>query len=241
MTEMAPFSLHLTDVNIDKVPEILKASDEWKTAECCSTWYQWRAKQIKSVTGIVSNACNLLQKAELLDDLSFFRSIIYERQCNILLSFEEFQKSSEFDGMNLVLQNSSVETVCRNRKFIKPRLNTLSVKTHEQLFKQLLISLSLSGLSKVVKIYEASKPNGPNPIEPNQLLLMRNAVDCIYNCPRTDQLDETYAIINCLPLKSSGKFGPQYDEVFDAIETLETYLQAASIFQKLAMSKPLIA
>ena len=250
MTKMAPVSLHLKDVNIDKVPEILKASDEWKTAECCSSWYQWRAKQIESVTGIVSNACNLLQigikngiqgLAELLNDLSFFSSIIYESQCNILLSFEEFQKSSEFDRMNLVLQNSSVETVCRDiRKFIKPRLNTLSVKTHEQLFKQLLISLSLSGLSKVVKIYEASKPNAPNPIEPNQLLLMRNAVDCIYNCPRTDQLDETYAIINCLPLKSSGKFGPQYDEVFDAIETLETYLQAASILQKFGMSKPLI-
>ena len=133
------------------------------------------------------------------------------------------------------------ETICKDiRKFIKPRLNTLSVKTHEKLFRQLLISLSLSGLSKVVKIYEASKQSSPNPIEPNQLLLMRNAVDCIYNCPRTDQLQETYAIINCLPLKSSGKFGPQYDEVFNAIETLETYLQSASILEKYGICKPLI-
>ena len=248
--KLLPVSLEVKNVNLDKVPEILKSSDKWKSAEFCCDWYKWRARQIESVTGIVSNSCTLLQigiknefqgLAELFNDLSFFSSIVYESQCNILLPFEEFEKCSEFDRMNLILQNSSIETICKDiLKFIKPRLNTLSVKSHEQLFRQLLISLSLSGLSKVVKIYEASKPNSPEPIEPNQLLLMKNAVDCVYNCPRTDQLSEAYAIINCLPLKSSGKFGPQYDDVFKAIETLKTHLQAASILEKFEIYKPLI-
>ena len=240
--------LKLNSVDKNQIPKILLP--EKLTPASCGEWFKYRAREIESCTGLLKNACDLLKHGvdseipgviQLVTDMQLLNDFVCDKQANMLIQFSEFEAMSDFDKLNVIVQSATSESIVKDvRKFVKPRLNTLSGKKHEELFRQLLISISIQGLDKLVRIFEASKPKTSEPLETNQLSLMRNAVDCVYNCPRTDQLSQAYAILNCLPLRSSGNYGPQYDQVFEDIDSLEIHLEAASILNKFEISKSVV-
>ncbi|XP_075262916.1 NBAS subunit of NRZ tethering complex-like isoform X2 [Convolutriloba macropyga] len=240
--------LKLVKIDCESLPEIIKPRPI--ASAICSDWFKWRAREIESCTGLMANAIELLKGGvdnqipgliQLLTDMQLLQAFVCEKQTNTLIELETFEAMSEFDKINLVVASSTPQTIAKDvRKFVKPRLNTLSGKKHDELFRQLLISLSMKSLEKLVTIFEASGPKCPDPLETNQMSLMRNAVDCIYNCPRTDQLSQAYAILNCLPLKSSGNFGASFDQIFEDLDSLEIHLEAASILNKFEVFKPVV-
>lgn len=72
---------------------------------------------------------------------------------------------------------------------------------YDRLLRDFILTRSHSDLSKVVQIFEASKPSVADPVIRCPTELMSLVLEALYSCERDDQLNIATQIFQCLPAR----------------------------------------
>ncbi|XP_033108783.1 neuroblastoma-amplified sequence-like [Anneissia japonica] len=215
-------------------------------------WYLMRAREMDEYASQVDNALDLLNIAmsgqikgleEVYDDLQTLSMLVYECQTDPGLSLARLQKMSDLEKMKLMMSKSTLEMYVKNyRKWIACFLDQCEIRhpgKRNKLTKEYLVDMAKEDLTICKLIFENSKPGQvANPIISDSAFLTEVALDVLYACDRTDQLNIAIQIASCItptkPIsrkKAKGETG--------AVDKLDTHLQAQELLQRHQIEKTL--
>lgn len=205
------YQAYLIDYHLDK--------------EMLTSWLKKRALEILDFTNLVDNSLQLLEYGiehdlevkELYTQMDLYSLLIYEGSQS-LIAFEDFEKLSLIEKMNLILCKHeaiyAVENVFDNfiQKLSKFNDGAYPVKVDQKDFlREFLRNLVEKDFEKCLKIFEnCSMVN--KTLEQIESLKMINdacdlielAIDCIHAYDDPDDLDLAFRIMECLPDRSQG-------------------------------------
>lgn len=112
------------------------------------------------------------------------------------------------------------------------RLDTLKPGCITNLLRGVLVARSQEDLGWCLQVCTHSKANQASAVVADAGLLISLALDCIYACQRTDQLEVAMKIYDCLPERpTSSKIDPELSSLHDRLDQLQTHLEAADILE----------
>ncbi|KAK7009358.1 neuroblastoma-amplified sequence [Biomphalaria glabrata] len=214
------------------------------TSNLIQEWYHERACDIERRSKIVDNAIELVKLgiekgvdslSELLDDLVIMEMLVYECGVDIAFEFSQLREMADYDRLELIMAKSPEEMYIKNlRRWMVPFLQRCEKKesgSYDRLLRDFILTKACDDLTLVVKIFETSKPSVQLPVIRSHTELMSLALDAIYSCNRTDQLDLVTKIFECLPSKSNSKESPEMLRLHKQVDQLEQHLNAARILE----------
>ncbi|KAH0516284.1 Neuroblastoma-amplified sequence [Microtus ochrogaster] len=198
-------------------PELLQYRMPQLTVEKAMDWYRSRAEEIEHHAGQVDCSLSLIRLGverhipgllTLCDDLVTLETLVYEAGCDFTLTLKDLQQKKDFEKLRLLMERCSEDNyVTSAYQWMVPflhRCEKQSPGAANELLKEYLVTLAKEDLKFPLKIFQHSKPDLQQKFIPDQDQLMAIALECIYNCERSDQLSLCYDILECLPQRGSG-------------------------------------
>ena len=110
------------------------------------------------------------------------------------------------------------------------RLDGLKSGRMMELLRGLLVAKSQDELDWTLQICANSKTDLVRKIVSGSCFLISLALDCIYKCQRTDQLQRAMKIYECLPERPTcSEIHPDLDRLHDQLDRLQSHLEAVEI------------
>lgn len=152
------------------------------------------------------------------------------------LNLEKLNTMSELGISQLFMSGCDVETFLpKLHHWLMPylrRLDTQQPGRINELLRGLLVARSQESLDWALQVCANSKSDQASPIVADASFLISMALDCIYACQRTDQLEVAMKIYDCLPERPSGsKIDPVLTRLHDQLDQLQSHLEAADILE----------
>ncbi|EDM03117.1 rCG62269, isoform CRA_a [Rattus norvegicus] len=198
-------------------PELLQYRTPQLTVEKAMAWYRSRAQDIEHHAGQVDCALSLVRLGmerhipgllTLCDDLVTLETLVYEAGCDFTLTLKDLQQMKDFEKLRLLMERCSEDNyVTSAYQWMVPflhRCEKQSAGAANELLREYLVTLAKGDLKLPLKIFQHSKPDLQQKIIPDEDQLMAIALECIYNCERSDQLSLCYDILECLPQRGCG-------------------------------------
>ncbi|OQV24562.1 Neuroblastoma-amplified sequence [Hypsibius exemplaris] len=185
------------------------------TAEKLQRWAENRIREIEHNCGLIENAKQMLQVATakqvegldgLRDELDTLSALVFDGG-QTSLSLFDLRLLSNRQILELLDDKKNFPAAFRSRMlpFLR-RCERKQPGTQHQLLDEYLSKLSTDPqetLDKCLKVFQQSLPGLPEPAIPSPGEAVELAIKCILGCPRTDQLDQMKAILQCLPSRES--------------------------------------
>lgn len=112
------------------------------------------------------------------------------------------------------------------------RLDGLNPGCIANLLRGVLVSRSQDNLGWALQVCEQSKADKANPVIADPEVLISLALDCLYACQQTDQLETAMKIYDCLPERPTGPgVSPELSRLHDRLDQLQLHLEAADILE----------
>ncbi|KAM5262785.1 NBAS subunit of NRZ tethering complex [Ctenodactylus gundi] len=232
-------------------PELLRHRAPQLSVDKAVAWYQGRAEEIEHHAGQVDCALSLIRLGMerhipglllLCDNLVTLETLVYEAGCDITLTLKDLQKMNDLEKLRLLMSSCSEETyVTSAYQWMVPFLHRCEKQTPgvaDELLKEYLVTLAKGDLRLPLKIFQHSKPDLQQKIIPDQDQLMAVALECIYNCERSDQLLLCYDILECLPQRGCGRKTKVTTTLHDMVDQLEQILSVSELLEKHGLEKP---
>lgn len=162
-------------------------------------------------------------------------TLVYDLQ-HEHLNLEKLNVMDELSVCQLIMSDCDVDTFLpKLHRWLMPylrRLDTLQPGRITVLLRELLVARSQESLDWAQQVCANSKTDQASPIVADASLLISLALDCIYACQRTDQLEVAMKIYDCLPERPSGsKTDPILSQLHDQLDQLQSHLEAADILE----------
>ncbi|XP_007641500.1 neuroblastoma-amplified sequence isoform X2 [Cricetulus griseus] len=232
-------------------PELLQYRMPQLTVEKVMDWYQSRAEEIEHHAGQVDCSLSLIRLGvercipgllALCDDLVTLETLVYEAGCDFTLTLKDLQQKKDFEKLRLLMEHCSEDTyVTSAYQWMVPFLHRCEKRSPgaaNELLKEYLVTLAKGDLKFPLKIFQHSKPDLQQKIIPDQDQLMAVALECIYNCERSDQLSLCYDILECLPQRGCGSTTEVTTSLHDMVDQLEKILSVSELLKKHGLEKP---
>ncbi|XP_029794135.1 neuroblastoma-amplified sequence isoform X3 [Suricata suricatta] len=233
-------------------PELLRFRTPRLSVEKAADWYQTRAEEIEHYARQVDCALSLIRLGMernipgllvLCDDLVTLEALVYEAGCDLTLTLKELQQMKDIEKLRLLMSSCSEDKYVRSAyQWMVPflhRCEKQSPGVANELLKEYLVTLAKGDLQFPLKIFQHSKPDLQQKIIPDQDQLMAVALECIYNCERSDQLSLCYDILECLPQRGYGPKTEVTATLHDMVDQLEQILSVSEILEKHGLEKPI--
>ncbi|XP_036191191.1 neuroblastoma-amplified sequence isoform X1 [Myotis myotis] len=233
-------------------PELLRFKTTQLAVESVMDWYQTRAEEIEHHAGQVDCALSLVRLGmernipgllALCDDLVTLEVLVYEAGCDLTLTLKELQQMEDIEKLRLLMNSCSEDKyVTGAYQWMVPFLHRCEKQAPgaaQELLKEYLVTSAKGDLRLPLKIFQHSKPDLQQKIIPDQDQLMAVALDCIYNCERTDQLFLCYDILECLPQRGYGPKTEATTALHDMVDQLEQILSVSELLEKHGLEKPI--
>lgn len=178
---------------------------------------------------------NVPQLERIHHHLLTLETLVYDLQHEDL-NLEKLNAMSELSICQLIMSSCDNESFLpKLHHWLMPylrRLDTLQPGRITELLRGLLVARSQENLDWALQVCANSKTDQASPIVADAGLLISLALDCIYACQRTDQLEVAMKIYDCLPERPSGsKFDPVLTKLHDQLDQLQSHLEAADILE----------
>ncbi|XP_057624118.1 NBAS subunit of NRZ tethering complex isoform X2 [Chionomys nivalis] len=232
-------------------PELLQYRMPQLTVEKAMDWYRSRAEEIEHHAGQVDCSLSLIRLGverhipgllTLCDDLVTLETLVYEAGCDFTLTLKDLQQKKDFEKLRLLMERCSEDNyVTSAYQWMVPflhRCEKQSPGAANELLKEYLVTLAKEDLKFPLKIFQHSKPDLQQKFIPDQDQLMAIALECIYNCERSDQLSLCYDILECLPQRGSGRTTKVTTALHDMVDQLEKILSVSELLKKHGLEKP---
>ncbi|XP_041486381.1 neuroblastoma-amplified sequence [Microtus oregoni] len=232
-------------------PELLQYRMPQLTVEKAMDWYRSRAEEIEHHAGQVDCSLSLIRLGverhipgllTLCDDLVTLETLVYEAGCDFTLTLKDLQQKKDFEKLRLLMERCSEDNyVTSAYQWMVPflhRCEKQSPGAANELLKEYLVTLAKEDLKFPLKIFQHSKPDLQQKFIPDQDQLMAIALECIYNCERSDQLSLCYDILECLPQRGSGQSTKVTTALHDMVDQLEKILSVSELLKKHGLEKP---
>ncbi|XP_036080545.1 neuroblastoma-amplified sequence isoform X2 [Rousettus aegyptiacus] len=232
-------------------PELLRYKATQLAVEDVIDWYQTRAEEIEHYARQVDCALSLVRLGmernvpdllTLCDNLVTLEALVYEAGCDLTLTLKELQQMKDIEKLRLLMNTCSEDKyVTSAYQWMVPflhRCEKQSPGVANELLKEYLVTLAKGDLKLPLKIFQHSKPDLQKKIIPDQDQLMVVALECIYNCERSDQLSLCYDILECLPQRGYGDKTEITTTLHDMVDQLEQILSVSEILEKHGLEKP---
>ncbi|XP_060222000.1 NBAS subunit of NRZ tethering complex isoform X3 [Meriones unguiculatus] len=232
-------------------PELLQYRTPQLMVEKVMDWYQSRAEEIEHHAGQVDCALSLVRLGVerhipgllvLCDDLVTLETLVYEAGCDFTLTLKDLQQMKDSEKLRLLMEHCSEDNyVTSAYQWMVPflhRCEKQSPGAANELLKEYLVTLAKGDLKLPVKIFQHSKPDLQQKIIPDEDQLMAIALECIYNCERSDQLSLCYDILECLPQRGCGHNTKVTTSLHDMVDQLEKILSVSELLRKHGLEKP---
>lgn len=227
-------------------------------------WLRTRSLEILENTALVEHSLQLLDcgiqigKLEELENLytqlDLFSLLLYETEFDSTsISFNDFEKRTLIDKMNLILGRHEAINIIENlfdgfiqklTKYQKVNQSQLDIKS---LLKEFMVNLSKSGqFDKCLKIFQNCSMVDKT-LEQIQSFKMINdacefielALECIRSYQDPDCLDMAFQVMECLPERSQGSLlmgnDPSrirhFNRINDEADQIEYYLSMIEVFR----------
>ncbi|XP_006880730.1 PREDICTED: neuroblastoma-amplified sequence-like [Elephantulus edwardii] len=233
-------------------PELLKYRSTHLPVEKVTEWYQTRAEEIEHYSRQVDCALSLIRLGMernipgllvLCDNLVTLETLVYEAGCDLTLTLRELQQMKDIDKLRLLMNSCSEDKyVTSAYQWMVPFLHRCEKQfpgAANELLKEYLVTLAKGDLKFPLKIFQHSKPDLQQKIIPDQDQLMAVALECIYNCERSDQLSICYDILECLPQRGYGYKTKATAALHDMVDQLEQILSVSELLEKHGLEKPI--
>nr|XP_048295685.1 NBAS subunit of NRZ tethering complex isoform X2 [Myodes glareolus] len=232
-------------------PELLQYRMPQLTVEKAVDWYRSRAEEIEHHAGQVDCSLSLIRLGverhipgllALCDDLVTLETLVYEAGCDFTLTLKDLQQKKDFEKLRLLMERCSEDNyVTSAYQWMVPflhRCEKQSPGAANELLKEYLVTLAKEDLKFPLKIFQHSKPDLQQKFIPDQDQLMAIALECIYNCERSDQLSLCYDILECLPQRGCGHTTNVTTALHDMVDQLEKILSVSELLKKHGLEKP---
>ncbi|XP_052042051.1 NBAS subunit of NRZ tethering complex isoform X3 [Apodemus sylvaticus] len=232
-------------------PELLQYRTPQLTVEKVMAWYQHRAEAIEHHAGQVDCALSLVRLGverhipgllALCDDLVTLETLVYEAGCDFTLTLKDLQQMKDLEKLRLLMEHCSEDNyVTSAYQWMVPflhRCEKQSPGTANELIREYLVTLAKGDLKLPLKIFQHSKPDLQQKIIPDEDQLMAIALECIYNCERSDQLSLCYDILECLPQRGCGHNTKVTSSLHDMVDQLEKILSVSELLKTHGLEKP---
>lgn len=162
-------------------------------------------------------------------------TLVYDLQ-HENFSLEKLNAMSELSVCQLIMDGCDADSFlsklhCWLMPYLR-RLDTLQPGRIGELLRGLLVARSQENLDWTVQICISSKTDQPSPIITDPRLLISLALECIYACQNTDQLEIAMKIYDCLPERPNDtKKDPLLSQLHDQLDQLQSHLEAADILE----------
>ncbi|XP_054977538.1 NBAS subunit of NRZ tethering complex [Sorex araneus] len=233
-------------------PELLRFRTPKLAVELVMDWYQTRAEEIEHYAGQVDCALSLIRLGMernipgllvLCDNLVTLEALVYEAGCDLTLTLKELQQMKDIEKLRLLMNSCSEDKyVTSAYQWMVPFLHRCEKQTPgvaNELLKEYLVTLAKEDLKNPLKIFQHSKPDLHQRIIPDHDQLMAVALECIYNCERSDQLSLCYDILECLPQRGYGHKTEVTAALHDMVDQLEQILSVSELLEKHGVEKPI--
>ncbi|XP_006910303.1 neuroblastoma-amplified sequence isoform X1 [Pteropus alecto] len=233
-------------------PELLRYKATQLAVEDVIDWYQTRAEEIEHYARQVDCALSLVRLGMernvpdllvLCDNLVTLEALVYEAGCDLTLTLKELQQMKDIEKLRLLMNTCSEDKyVTSAYQWMVPflhRCEKQSPGVAKELLKEYLVTLAKGDLKLPLKIFQHSKPDLQKKIIPDQDQLMAVALECIYNCERSDQLSLCYDILECLPQRGYGDKTEITTTLHDMVDQLEQILSVSELLEKHGLEKPI--
>ncbi|GAB1297311.1 Neuroblastoma-amplified sequence [Apodemus speciosus] len=232
-------------------PELLQYRTPQLTVETVMAWYQRRAEAIEHHAGQVDCALSLVRLGverhipgllALCDDLVTLETLVYEAGCDFTLTLKDLQQMKDLEKLRLLMEHCSEDNyVTSAYQWMVPflhRCEKQSPGAANELLREYLVTLAKGDLKLPLKIFQHSKPDLQQKIIPDEDQLMAIALECIYNCERSDQLSLCYDILECLPQRRRGHNTKVTSSLHDMVDQLEKILSVSELLKTHGLEKP---
>ncbi|KAK4028880.1 hypothetical protein OUZ56_021899 [Daphnia magna] len=214
------------------------------TMDIVSSWYRTRAADIEKQCMLVENALDLIKLGlernvphleHIHHQLLTLETLVYDLQCeNVTL--EKLNAMSELSVCQFIMDGCDADSFLpKLHRWLMPylrRLDTLHPGRINQLLRSLLVVSSQENLDWALQICTNSKADHSSPIISDAKFLISLALECIYACQKTDQLEVAMKIYDCLPERpSDSKRDQLLSELHDQLDQLQSHLEAADILE----------
>ena len=158
-------------------------------------------------------------------------TLVYDLQ-HAHFNLEKLNVMNELSVCQLIMSDCDADTFLpKLHRWLMPylrRLDTLNPGRITELLRGLLVARSQENLDWAQQVCANSKTDQPSPIVADASLLISLALDCIYACQKTDQLEVAMKIYDCLPERPSGSDSTS-SQLHDQLDQLQSHLEAADI------------
>eukprot|EP01116_Phalansterium_solitarium_P023335 TRINITY_DN8107_c1_g1_i1.p1 TRINITY_DN8107_c1_g1~~TRINITY_DN8107_c1_g1_i1.p1 ORF type:complete len:2417 (-),score=769.50 TRINITY_DN8107_c1_g1_i1:100-7350(-) len=220
-------------------------------------WYIRRAREIDARSGQVDNAVSLLALADKHDvenieaELTLMRmlaTLVYE--CGLVdMSVEKLEAMSEYDRFELLLRDSTADTIVDN---LTSRASALIAQdddnadpSHEPMLLRYLLKLSRDGRMDLVRaVVHRSRP-APEVAAAGRIIkdderLMEWTLACVYENPKSGPWNVISDIFTCMPLRDrEAAHAARYERLHDRVDAFDAHLTAAELLSKYNLAPPL--
>lgn len=222
-------------------PDLREFCEEDFGGEMASRWYQERARQIERCSHFVDAALDLLKLGrergvqgleELHDSLDTLEVLVYEAGITNM-TLDKFRDLSGIEKIKLLMSTSTSETYIQNvRRWLLPflaRCEKWNPGCTELLLKEYVVDTAKKGLDLPLKILQHSRMDQQAPIITSPEGVITLGLDCIYACQKENQHIHAFAILECLPDRSSAGVNESLMKLQDTVDELEAHLTACEV------------
>ncbi|XP_033750641.1 neuroblastoma-amplified sequence-like [Pecten maximus] len=250
-----PLQIDLGEFLYEDHPKLSQFRCDEMPAELLTRWYRYRAFEIEAMSLQVEHAISLVKLAvergvqgltDLLDNLVTMEMLVYDCHIEDTLTFEAVTKMADYEKLELIMSKSTEEMYVKNlHRWLVPFLmqcERQNAGSYNTLLRDYIVTMAKTDLSLVLKVFESSKANLPNPVIKSQDDVMSMAMEAVYSCEREDQLHLHLAIFQCLPSKQktgTRTQGKEAQKLYHQVDMLKQQLSAAKILESHGVTKPL--
>ena len=147
------------------------------------------------------------------------------------LNLEKLNAMNELSVCQLIMSDCDSDSfLAKLNHWLMPylrRVDALQSGRIMELLRGLLVAKSQDDLDWALQVCANSKTDQVSPIVSDSCFLISLALDCIYGCQRTDQLQVAMNIYECLPERPTGsKIDPALTRLHDQLDRLQSHLEA---------------
>ncbi|KAK6630113.1 hypothetical protein RUM44_005664 [Polyplax serrata] len=249
-SEKAPF-LSVGSVKNGKNDEILyKDGQHLKqfqadkmTPDIVEEWYKMRTYEIEKNTGLVEHALSFVGLGrergvrtlnKLHGDLLTLEALVYLVR-NESVTLKELEAMNHLDQCKLLLSTTTKQSFITDLKNLlvpfSKRCTEQRCHTALSLVRDILLHFSEHSLELSYELLNYLKEGymNPFPISLNETVSI--VLDCLYTCPKSDQLETCFLILECLPQRSNN-MSKEDVELHNRIDRLEVQLEICEVLER---------
>ena len=216
------------------------------SAELVSQWYCLRAADIDRQSQLVENAIDLIKLGlernvphleNINHQLLTLETLVYDMH-NERTTLEKLNSMGQSDVVQLLMSDCTHDNFLPTfHRWLSPylrRVDALQPGRRSQLLRDFLLTKSLEKLDWTLQVVANSTvdqlPSVPIVNDTSELISL--AVDCIYSCQRSDQLEVAMKIYDCLPERpAAAAASRELNQLHDQLDILQTLLEAADTLE----------